>query len=1496
MTTINNRVNNYNTSEVKPLVRTSSISTNKTLDNKTEVTSPNETYNITSGNGLSSKEISFVDSPSLNLSIKDATKQLENQVNKIIQNQNLSPDDNKKLKERLSSLTNFLNSNTLDNNEQINNLNNKINDLVIQLKVSGINTNVLNNSLNDLITSITTQVSDKNKLNLSVISKKDNLLGIQNNSTNLTDKQKEIVNSLKNTVQNTESLKSKNSGKISQNDLILMSVRDELLRQSFERLNFRTEKPLEVIEKDLEIISNLVSSVDQMMSKSKDLPPNMLEGLSNMTKSISDAPIGDMDKALQNFSNTLSNTNFKVPDTNGLNKLPDTKTFQQLNKQLVSLTQYAPTGVADGVKSVIQSYSKAMNNVEKMLPPILPFPVTMPIPLGYNDGSGNSFLLGSGSKLSQSGSGFQINAPSMFLQNGSTQVSAGQTNVQLGNSLDYISTGNLNIKTNDTNTSLTNATAQIDRATGSSMIRADKAVVNMTDGKVELTNAGLYQGSDGSLKLGADSIWQENSNGHLGLKNFQAIQTENNKTSNFSISGEKLDLKKSDTLVTADKMSFNLEKNKETNSSQALLTGENIKVLTGGNEISAQEAQVKLLQNSDGSNLTQINAKNPNINLSNGSNLSVNGNTSLSIEQNANGDMKKISAQAEQINFKDKTNQLKVDQGNLNLNYDESGKLKDISANANSIDFKNKDSQITGDKINIIANYKDDKIESISGTVNKLNYESKQGKLDVTSGNVNAEFNKNGLISNISGKADNILYKNSQGNLNVSQANVTGSFNEDGTLSSIKGGADKLSYLSNKGDKIDIKGAEVELINGKNGLEKASLTVGELNYISKTGELLNITNGKASLTRDNQGFISNISGEADKLNYNSKNGDNINASGLQININGNKTGLTDASIKVGTIDYTNQKGDKLNVINGSASIVKDNNGLISKVNASAEQINAVNKAGDVIKVTGFNSDITKNVSGTYDINASADNINANLKNQNLTIDANKLNLGITDNQIKLHVDSAEVIKKIESDLKVKVENLDVIVDKTKEGNLKALDLQLQNLDASVKGMNLMVKTESGDRLRLNMSVSDDGKVLKEAFLQIPKGGEVKIEKDDLKIALGEQTIKFSQNNGIYTLRDDGLNIAAQFKDGQVKVQGGSAQLSMDTNTGNLLIDEIKGTKINAEFGKNKIDLDIKEISNFMVKTSGLSGDVKGLSFELVPTKDSSKITLAMKADIGGIPVKVKLDDVHHLKASGSIGMNQAHVYFGDVSGRGKVSISSGPLKIEGSAIEFLAKYNTYNPERMMSSVSRYMSNEGLKLGSLTLEADGVIRLEKQSSGLHIGGALMLPRVWEEKAYDLVGIPNQREKDGTWGIVGSIGGQGRSNDGTKYTGALYGGLVPGSYFSVKQIQGTTSIYNVPLPKNIEIPTTVMAGLMFRRENEHSRLGATVGAYVNPVGLIPESPSIPLQDKTMYGAFAGVSYKTGNLQFNLDALADVNKNPDTGKTQIAPMVRTGVSFQF
>ncbi|MFN8674251.1 MAG: hypothetical protein U0457_19480 [Candidatus Sericytochromatia bacterium] len=1497
------RLNSYNPVDTSVSIKKP---TNNTVITKTSnEPQPNQEVNRTAKEDLqiqasqkaNSGAFNFVENDAIlqtnKTSIKDSINQLEAQL----KTQPLTAENKKVISEKISDLSKFLNGNKIDNNEKINQVNNKINNILVSLKISGADTDKLNNHVNQLIFSVNDKVSKDNGLDLRVVSKQDHILGLESKNKNLTEAQREKLEALKNAYQTAESIKAQKPGNLDKAALVLLSVRDELIRQSFERTKFALpdNKQPNIVETDLKIISNMVSSVDNMLKGTREVPPNMLKGLSDMTKALSDAPVGQMDKALKDFGDALK-TDLKAPNAGQLNNLPNTKPLTDLNKQLTSLADNTPTGVADNVNSVMQNYTKAMNSVEKSLPPFLPFPVTIGIPLGYNDGSGNAFMLGSGSKLSQSGSGFQIQAPSMLMQNGDTQVLAGNTQIQLGNKLDYLSMGNLNVKTGGTDTNLTNATAQIDRDAGTSMIKADKAVVNMTDGKVDLTNAGLYQNADGSTNLKADSFWYEKGNDHVGIKNFNALQKEDAQKSIINISGNTLDVKKGDTLVTADKMSFNMEKDKVTGASLTSLSGEKIRVLQDGTDISADKADLKLIKNADGSSLTQIDANNPNVNLKNGSNLNVKGNTNISVLQGSDGKLKNINAKADEVNFSDKTNTAKVVGGNLNVNYDDSGKIKDLTANATDVNFKNATSNITAKNSTVMANYKDGKIDTLAGKVETLNYTNKQGKLDVANGEINSKFNPDGSIDNLNGKFDNLAYNNTQGNLNVDKCNFTGKFNPDGTLANLSGGADKLSYLSNKGDKIDAKGFGLDITNGKNGIEKATVNVGQLDYLSSKGDKLNVIDGKLGLTRDQQGFISNINGEAKNLTYNGKNGDNVNASGLNININGNKNGLTDASIKADEINYNNLKGDNLNVTNGDVNISKDNNGFISKVTGNADKILATNKNGDVIQALGVKTDLTRNAQGTYDLATSADKVNADLKKQGLNLDATKLNLNVTDTNIKLHVDSAELKKKIESDLKVKVENMDLLIDKTKEGALKGADLQLEKLDGSIKGMDLMVRTQNGDRVRLNMSMSEDGAMLKEAFLQIPKGGEVKISKENMNVTLGEQVIKFTQNNGIYTLRDEGMNIAAQFKGGKVSVQGGTAQLSMDTKSGNLFIDEIKGTKINADFGKNKLDIDIKEISNFMVKTTGLSGDVKGLSFELVPTKDSSKITMSMRADIGGVPVKVDLKDVHHLKASADIGVNRAHVYFGDVSKRGNVSISSGPLKMEGSAIEFLAKYNTYNPERMMSSVSRYMSNEGLKAGPLTLEADGVVRLEKQSSGLHLGAAVLVPRVWEDKAYDIVGMNQNRVKDGTWGAVLSVGGQGRSGDGTKYTGALYGGLVPGSYFELKQLQGTTSVYNVPLPKDISLPTTVMGGLMFRRENDTSRLSATVGGYVNPVGLLPKDPSIPLRDNTMYGGFAGVAYKTGNTQFSLDALVDVNKNADTGKTEIAPAVRAGLSFQF
>jgi hypothetical protein len=661
---------------------------------------PKEQSNLSTNVGKSNSTFSFVEStpqenPSTNTTSKEALAQINTQLQALTKNKGLPEQEIKVISEKLTNLANTIQKSDLSKPEAINKIGQELNNTIIALKMSGIKTEVLNPSLNQLMTSFTNEVASKNKLNLALVANDSNIMGLKVNQTKLTPEQDKAVGALKNTAMSLEQLKVQEPKKMTNSDLILMSVRDELLRMSFDRLNMRAEKPLEKpIETDLKIINNMVASVDKMLASTRNIPNNMLADLSNMTKALSSAPMGELDKSLKTLSDSLA----KPINAGAIKNAPDMSMLKDLNKQLIGLTENTPTGVASGVNTIIQSYSKAMNTVEKSLPPILPFPVTLPIPLGYDNGAVNKFLLAPGARISQAGTGFQINAPAMLMENGSTQVSAGNTQIQLGNGVDYLSMGSLKANTGSTQTDLTNATAKIDRTTGTSVIKADKAIVNMTDGKVELTNTGLYQNADGSLKLASDSLWYEKGDTHAGMKNFQALQSEKDGVANLNVSATNLDFKKADTVVTADKFTFDMTKNANDNTSQALMGAENVRFFKDGNEITAKKADIQIIKNSDGSGLTQITSENPNVNLANGSQIKVTGNSLLRIDQNANGNIKAITASAQDVSYKDKTSQVNVTNGDLKVNYNDDGTLGNLQTKADKVAFNNKDNTIVAEK------------------------------------------------------------------------------------------------------------------------------------------------------------------------------------------------------------------------------------------------------------------------------------------------------------------------------------------------------------------------------------------------------------------------------------------------------------------------------------------------------------------------------------------------------------------------------------------------------------------------------------------------------------------------------------------------------------------------------------------------------------------------------------------------------------------------------
>ena len=74
-----------------------------------------------------------------------------------------------------------------------------------------------------------------------------------------------------------------------------------------------------------------------------------------------------------------------------------------------------------------------------------------------------------------------------------------------------------------------------------------------------------------------------------------------------------------------------------------------------------------------------------------------------------------------------------------------------------------------------------------------------------------------------------------------------------------------------------------------------------MDYLSGKGDKVNVFNGSANLTRDAEGIISKITGHGDNNSLTSKDGNIVNANGLDINIDApkeNGTGYNlSASIK-----------------------------------------------------------------------------------------------------------------------------------------------------------------------------------------------------------------------------------------------------------------------------------------------------------------------------------------------------------------------------------------------------------------------------------------------------------------------------------------------------------------------------------------------------------------------------------------------------------------------
>ncbi|MCK6544725.1 hypothetical protein L6R52_02575, partial [Myxococcota bacterium] len=490
---------------------------------------------------------------------------------------------------------------------------------------------------------------------------------------------------------------------------------------------------------------------------------------------------------------------------------------------------------------------------------------------------------------------------------------------------------------------------------------------------------------------------------------------------------------------------------------------------------------------------------------------------------------------------------------------------------------------------------------------------------------------------------------------------------------------------------------------------------------------------------------------------------------------------------------------------------------------------------------------------------------------------------VDDRLLKVEVREAHVLRELGAQLDVHVEALTLSVSRTAAGALDELSLSLGALDARIGAMDVFARTPTGERVRLHVTAGVDGETIKEAFLQIPTGGEVRLSREDLDVRFGGQLIRFTHgDDGIYRLRGEGLDVSAKTRDAEVKVTGGDAQVSLDPATGRLVIDEIRGTRVDVKAGGVDVHVELEEVRGFVARMTKLEGSVTGGALHLVPTGDGSRLTAEVRAEVSGIPLVLSVRDARELEALGALSTNQVHVLVRDPSGHGDLHVGAGPIDLRGSAIELVGRYHPYDAARMTEAVHGFVTTGGAPLFSgVTFEPDGALRLGTNREGLNGELAVLLPRTSALPGYrlDLSTAPSSAP-----GVIGSLGY--RSGD---VTASVFAGLVPGSHATLHVKEGQLSVGGVPMPERTDLPTTVVGGARLDLGDvAGGHLGLVAGAYANPAGLA-SSPFI--SEKTPYGGFGGLEYSRGRWSLSGSAVVDVKD----GRAELGgAMLRLGIRF--
>jgi hypothetical protein len=574
-------------------------------------------------------------------------------------------------------------------------------------------------------------------------------------------------------------------------------------------------------------------------------------------------------------------------------------------------------------------------------------------------------------------------------------------------------------------------------------------------------------------------------------------------------------------------------------------------------------------------------------------------------------------------------------------------------------------------------------------------------------------------------------------------------------------------------------------------------------------------------------------------------------------------------------------GDRLDVEFAKSVAVKtDEKGLISKVDATfAGPIRFEREGGKIL--AGVDDARLGFDRAERSLTFSFSRAGVELKSKGIAGLLEGGTLSSTPTALRLHLDSAAAAD-IGGSFGATVEAVDLELGRV-GSRFKTFDLWLGGLKGRISGVNVWVRTVNGERLRLHLESDESGRLIQRAYLQIPAGGEIALEKAGRALTFGPQNVQLDRDPaGVYRLTDVGAKIDYRARNAAVHVEGGSADVRYDPKSGALMISAIDGTKIAFDYQGHRGTLDVRQLDGFLVQAMGVPpGVAQGGALQLAPTSDRSRLNVSFLTHYAGIPLRAEFRDLHALEALATATTNEVHVFVGDPTGHGRTRLSVGPFKLSGSAIEVMARYHQYDGYRLLDALDRAIRPDDVQLlKGIGFSQDAVRIGTPWESGPWTRLTVVLPHEGDDSS------PGRSERRG--GAIFGFGLATKRGD-TRESHGLFLGAMPGSILEIQERRGHPSFAGVPVPDEGYLPTTLVGGYSYGLTTPRGELSATAGAFANPAGLV-KAPKGLWNEPVEFGPFVQLGYATDKARVSLGAALDMKKHG------VAPLVTLTLGVKF